>query len=279
MKNLIATVKILAVISVMSLILSGCLITEVDQTTEVAPNGIFTSTITVTDMTADANPHEGAVAVLVPDDWTFASGTYDSDVGVGNLILDPNEEPLYGNLDSVLVPPDGMKWVRLISDSAYTNDANVTHEVTVNFIVGEKTGAFPIGYMVTKNTSNMLGSLNQAEVDNENAWADTSMNHIVTIGVTDVHDNYLVRKYSLEQNYPNPFNPATTISFTLLKQEHAKLTVYDALGKEITTIVNSVLPAGLNIFTFDAENLSSGIYIYKLETESFVQARKMVVLK
>src|SRR5690554_3244382 len=123
MKNLIATVKILAVITVMSLILSGCLITEVDQTTEVAPNGIFTSTITVTDITADANPHEGAVAVLVPEDWTFESGTYDSDVGVGDLILDPNEEPVYGNIDSILAPPAGMKWVRLLTDTSYANDA------------------------------------------------------------------------------------------------------------------------------------------------------------
>lgn len=279
MKNLIATVKVLAVLLVMSVILSGCLITEVDQTTEVEPNGTFTSTIIVTDITADANPHEGAVAVLVPEDWTFDSGTYDSDVGVGDLILDPNEEPVYGNLDSVLAPPAGMKWVRLLSDTAYANEANVTHEATVNFTVGETTGVFAIGYMVTKNSPDLLGSLNTTDEDSDAAWADTSMNHMVTVGTTGVDDEVVVKEYRLNQNYPNPFNPATTISFTLLKQEHAKLTIYDALGKEIRTIVNTVLPAGLNTFTFDAANLSSGTYIYKLETESFVQARKMVVLK
>lgn len=279
MKNMIATVKVLAVLLVMSVILSGCLITEVDQTTEVAPNGIFTSTITVTDITADINPHEGAVAVLVPEDWTFDSGTYDSDVGVGDLILDPNEEPVYGNLDSVLAPQAGMKWVRLLSDQAYGNDADVTHEATVNFTVGETTGEFAIGYMVTKNSPDLLGSLNTTDEDNDAAWADTSMNHMVTIGTTGIDDEAVVKEYRLNQNYPNPFNPTTEISFTLLRQEHTKLSVYNVLGKEVATIVNSTLPAGLNTFTFDAANLSSGTYIYKLETESFVQARKMVVLK
>lgn len=279
MKNIIATVKVLAALAVMSVLLSGCLITEVTQTTEVAAGGTFTSTFIVTDMTADANPHEGAVAVLVPEDWTFDSGTYDSDVGVGSFVLDPNAEPVYGNLDSVLAPPTGMKWVRLLSDQAYANDANATHEATVNFVVGQTTGDFAIGYMVTKNSADLLDNLNTSEEDNENAWADTSMNHMVTVGATSVEDDAVVKEYRLNQNYPNPFNPTTTISFTLLKQEQARLSIYNVLGKEIATVVNGTLPAGVNTFNFDAANLSSGTYIYKLETESFVQARKMVVLK
>lgn len=279
MKKIFTTMKALLIFTSLSIILSGCLITEVDQTTSVSPNGAFSSTITITDITADTNPHEGAVAVLVPEDWTFDSGTYDSEVGVGNLILDPNEAPVYGNLDSVLAPPDGMKWVRLLSDAAYTNDANVTHEATVNFTVGSTTGEFGIGYMVTKNSADLLDGLNMADVDSDDAWADTSMNHMVTVGATDVEDNLIVSEYYLDQNFPNPFNPATSISFTLLKQEHAKLSVYNVLGKEVAVIVNKVLSAGNNTFKFDASSLSSGTYIYKLETGSFVQARKMILMK
>ncbi len=280
MKNIIVTIKALLMLVVMSVLLSGCLITEVSQNAEVDQGSTFTSTITVTDMTADGTPHEGAVAVLVPEDWTFVSGTYDSDAGVGDLIIDPNVEPVYGNLDSILAPAAGMKWVRLLSDAAYTNEANATHEATVNFTAGETTGDFAIGYMVTKNSPDLLESLNTTDVDNDAAWADTSMNHMVTVQLsTGIEDNPLTKEYRLDQNYPNPFNPATSISFTLLKQEQAKLTVYDVIGNEVATLVNGTLPAGINTFTFDAVNLSSGTYIYKLETESFVQARKMVLLK
>ncbi len=279
MKNTFTVVKALLIFSALSIILSGCLITEVDQTTSVSPNGTFTSVITVTDITADTNPHEGAVAVLVPEDWTFESGTYDSDAGVGSFVLDPNETPVYGNLDSLLAPPSGMKWIRLLSDAAYANDANATHEATVNFNVGSTTGEFAIGYMVTKNAADLLDGLNTADIDSDNAWADTSMNHMVTVGATDVADDPIVSEYYLDQNYPNPFNPATSISFTLLKKEHARLSVYSVLGKEVAVLVNQVLPAGINTFEFDASSLSSGTYIYKLETGSFVQARKMLLMK
>jgi hypothetical protein len=274
------TIKMLVSAVFFAVLLNSCLIVEVEQSTEVEQNGTFTTTITVTDVTADATAHEGAIAVLVPSDWEFDSGTYDSEVGSGSLVTDENEVPVYGNLDSVLVPPDNMKWIRLLSDAAYTNDANVVHEATMNFTVGETTGEFEIGYMVTKNSADLLASLNTADEDSDAAWADTSMGYVVTVTqVTAVDDQPIASEYMLNQNYPNPFNPSTTISFTLQKQEHVKLTVYDALGNEITTLINKTLSSGLNTFNFDASNLSSGTYIYRLETESFVEARKMILLK
>ena len=274
--------KIKGVLSILMLtfVLSGCLITEVDQSTEVEQNATFTTTITITDQTADSTPYLGAVAVLVPDDWVFLSGTYDSQVGAGSFILDPNVVPVYGNIDSVLEAPDDMQWVKLLSDSAYANEANVVHEATLNFTVGTMTGEFPIGYMVTKNSADLLDGLNTTDEDSDAAWADTSMNHMVTVKVaTGIEDEVVETKYSLNQNYPNPFNPSTSISFNLTKQEHASLIVYDALGNRVATIVNKVLPAGLNTFNFDASGLSSGAYIYQLKTESFMQARKMLLLK
>ncbi|MGD8778691.1 MAG: T9SS type A sorting domain-containing protein [Ignavibacteria bacterium] len=280
MKRMTITIKMLVSAVFFAVLLNSCLIVEVEQSTEVEQNGTFTTTITVTDVTADATAHEGAIAVLVPSDWEFDSGTYDSEVGSGSLVTDENEVPVYGNLDSVLVPPDNMKWIRLLSDAAYTNDANVVHEATMNFTVGETTGEFEIGYMVTKNSADLLASLNTADEDSDAAWADTSMGYVVTVTqVTAVDDQPIASEYMLNQNYPNPFNPSTTISFTLQKQEHVKLTVYDALGNEITTLINKTLSSGLNTFNFDASNLSSGTYIYRLETESFVEARKMILLK
>ncbi len=86
-------------------------------------------------------------------------------------------------------------------------------------------------------------------------------------------------RFSLDQNYPNPFNPATTIRYTLAKNSKVKIAVYDLLGKEIATLVNTNLNAGEYTVQWNTENMASGIYIYKLITKDFVQARKMMLLK
>ncbi len=85
--------------------------------------------------------------------------------------------------------------------------------------------------------------------------------------------------FSLSQNYPNPFNPSTLISYQLPQQSDVKLKVYDMLGKEITTLVNKVETAGNHTVSFDASNLSSGIYFYTLNTASFKQSKKMILIK
>jgi len=85
--------------------------------------------------------------------------------------------------------------------------------------------------------------------------------------------------YSLSQNYPNPFNPVTIIKFELPKQSYVKLTVFDILGREITTLVNSMKSAGTYIVDFDGSSLSSGIYYYRLETKDFTDVKKMMLLK
>lgn len=86
-------------------------------------------------------------------------------------------------------------------------------------------------------------------------------------------------KFSLSQNYPNPFNPATNIKFDLPKSGFVKLTIYDALGREVTTLINSEMKAGSYNANWDASSYSSGIYFYKLETGDFVETKKMVLIK
>ncbi|MDF1612833.1 T9SS type A sorting domain-containing protein [Stygiobacter electus] len=85
--------------------------------------------------------------------------------------------------------------------------------------------------------------------------------------------------YTLYQNYPNPFNPSTTINFSLPKTEYVTLNVFDALGNEITTLVNAEMPSGEHSVVFDAKNLSSGVYFYKLQSGEFVQVNKMILMK
>ena len=83
----------------------------------------------------------------------------------------------------------------------------------------------------------------------------------------------------LGQNYPNPFNASTTINYTLRNMDHVKLSVFDITGKLVKTLVNQTQNPGSYSVSFDASNLASGIYIYKLKSGSFEQSRRMILLR
>jgi len=86
--------------------------------------------------------------------------------------------------------------------------------------------------------------------------------------------------YALNQNYPNPFNPSTTITFSLPQVSDVKLTVYNALGQKVATVLNNQrYTSGMHSVNFDASRLASGVYIYRLEANNFIADRKMVLIK
>ena len=89
----------------------------------------------------------------------------------------------------------------------------------------------------------------------------------------------VVDEFVLEQNYPNPFNPSTMISFTILSDQLVTLKVFNALGEEVKTLVNGNLSKGTHSINFNADGLSSGFYLYTLESGNQVQVRKMMLLK
>ncbi len=99
---------------------------------------------------------------------------------------------------------------------------------------------------------------------------------------TDVQeDKSIPSEFKLNQNYPNPFNPSTTISFSIPVEQNVSLIVYDVLGKEVAELVNNFLKPGYYNFQFSAVNsqLSSGIYFYTIKTDSFIQTKKMLLIK
>jgi hypothetical protein len=87
------------------------------------------------------------------------------------------------------------------------------------------------------------------------------------------------RETKLEQNYPNPFNPSTSIQYHVAKPGQIALKIYDVSGKEITTLTNGFHQAGIYYAKFNGHNLSSGTYIYRLQTADAVLSRKMVLTK
>lgn len=110
----------------------------------------------------------------------------------------------------------------------------------------------------------------------------TTNSRIATVTVmydTKVEENGVPTAFELFQNYPNPFNPTTNIKYALPKESRVRIAVFNILGQEVATLVNSVMPAGYHSVDFKANSIPSGMYIYKIETESFSQVKKMLLMK
>ena len=103
---------------------------------------------------------------------------------------------------------------------------------------------------------------------------------VVYVQVTGVADEKIpVNQFSLKQNYPNPFNPSTTIDYSLAKPGNVKISVYDITGSKVATIVNENKPAGNYSVQFNGIRLTSGIYLYRLESGNYSASRKFILMK
>jgi len=108
---------------------------------------------------------------------------------------------------------------------------------------------------------------NQAEVASDNLQLPGNAN------------TEIPKEYAIAQNYPNPFNPTTSIKFDIPNLSEVKLSVYDLTGREIAVLVNETLEPGSYSYKWNASQLSSGIYFYRIKAGSFVQTKKMVLIK
>jgi hypothetical protein len=103
------------------------------------------------------------------------------------------------------------------------------------------------------------------------------LNRVVSVG--NDTDSKVPTSFALVQNYPNPFNPTTTISYSIPREELVQLKLYNTLGEEVLILINEVKQAGNYKYKLDATSLTSGIYFYRLQAGSFVETRKMVLMK
>jgi hypothetical protein len=102
------------------------------------------------------------------------------------------------------------------------------------------------------------------------------LDHIMTSSEGELG---LPKEFSLRQNYPNPFNPSTNIEFALPEQAVVSLKVYNLLGREISTLVSGRMNAGIHKIEFNASRLSTGLYFYRIQAGSFIQTKKMMLIK
>lgn len=141
--------------------------------------------------------------------------------------------------------------------------------IPVTYINDEIPDLGVILIQITDQNLNPAASGSYAEID------DLSFSIL-----TDVDDEEaVVNDFSLEQNFPNPFNPSTKISWQSPVNGHQTLKVYDIIGNEVATLVDEYKPAGSYEVNFDASKLSSGVYLYRLQSGSEIITRKMTLLK
>jgi hypothetical protein len=100
---------------------------------------------------------------------------------------------------------------------------------------------------------------------------------IILTGIKDAEE--MPTEYSISQNYPNPFNPTTKIKFALPKTAQTEIIIYDLLGREIQTLINKELKAGYHEINIDANNFSSGVYFYRIQSGDFTHTKKMILMR
>ena len=290
----IATLKEskMAIILLISLVGTACLIEEVEQPAQVNAGDTFTTIVTVSNFQAEVtNAHYGAMAVMMPDDWSYTSGTFTTtdDLGSGAMLVDPDNGSVWctgayaGAIDinTFFTTPDNMQWVCLLSDTGSLTDAGVIHEVTLNFGVGNTNGSYPIGYVVTVNSGNMMDYINDDDADDTYAGVDTSFNHMVEVvgGTGGIGEDKFPSKYQLSQNYPNPFNPETTIDFRIDADSHVNISIFDINGNFVQELVNEWTESGSHQVKFSGHSIPSGIYFYKMTSKGFTDIRKMTLIQ
>jgi len=141
----------------------------------------------------------------------------------------------------------------------------------LGFVAGRGTTTEPSDYSFidpVTNSGSYSYRLKQIDFDGTYEFSDA-----INVEVS------LPLEFKLAQNYPNPFNPSTTIEFSIPNSEMVNIVVYNALGEKVTDLVNSVLPAGQHKVVFNARGLASGVYIVRMRAGSFIETRKMNLLK
>ncbi len=154
---------------------------------------------------------------------------------------------------------------RMINIGAFTLEKEKPAEILVAYVVGRGTDALN-SITVARNY------VREAFDVYENNFTDFPVN-------VENENNIVPKEFVLNQNYPNPFNPNTAISYQLSAQSKVELKIFDVLGREVQTLVNEIQNAGNYKVNFNAANLPSGVYIYQIKADNFIQSKKMMLVK
>ena len=192
-------------------------------------------------------------------------------------------------VDSLIFPGENYYWEEKFP-TGYIVEAKIPWTTFVS-IAGDNLFTPQVGMKIPLDiaindadaTGSREGMITLSVLNNDNSYEDVSAWTYTWIGdqtTVDLRDEQqIVSSYSLSQNYPNPFNPTTQINYSLPKSSFVSLKVYDVLGREVATLVNQTQNNGSYNISFNANNLASGVYFYKLEAGDFISIKKMLLVK
>jgi autotransporter-associated beta strand protein len=151
---------------------------------------------------------------------------------------------------------------------------------SVGFVEGNGNSSAPKSYSYV-DTNAPAGDLQYRlkQIDTDGSFEYYSTIAEVSNSITSVEGDVIPTEYSLNQNYPNPFNPSTTISFSLPEAGLVDLRVFNSLGQEVAMLANNIFAAGIHTANFNASNLSTGLYYYRIISNEFVSTKKMMLIK
>jgi len=161
-----------------------------------------------------------------------------------------------------------------------TNDSNVTDMRIYKHYFGDiepgQVKSSPTYLIETQNNPNTIDFLVHIGSEGWHFWSDSI--RVTIVGLAEKEDN-IPFEDGLKQNYPNPFNPTTNIEFSIPKSEFVTLKVYNILGEEVATLISERVTAGRHKYDWDARDLASGVYLYRIQAGNYVEAKKMVLMK
>lgn len=230
------------------------------------------------------------------DGWTKASEglPQTTTAPILSMLETSNEKYFAGTGGGLYMSTDyGLNWSQVHDGGGNGWVHSMTTDYQDNLIIGTgQSGVFVSGFPNGTWFKDMneglthLGVYSLVVNSSNNIFAVTGDGIFKSEPLTNVEDNdeNLAINFQLYQNYPNPFNPTTIIKFTVplnVKREtsNTKLIVYDVLAREVEVLVNQKLEPGVHEIEFDASDLSSGIYFYRLQSESFTETKKMLLVR
>jgi len=231
--------------------------------------------------------------------WTFYSPSDSSlpDFNVQAIAIDSRGNKWIGTEQGGIAKFDGIATWTLYNNSNSSLPSNNINSLTIdgssNIWIGTGYGLAQCDTSGTiwtvYNTSNsglLDNYISSLAIDGGgNKWIGTIQGGIAVFNGTGIikkivkPNNNVPGKIVLLQNYPNPFNPTTTINYSIPKSGLVTIKVYDVLGKEVRTLVNEEKTAGNYSVQFNGNNLSSGIYFYRMQSDNLSQTKKLILLK
>lgn len=206
--------------------------------------------------------------------WSFTTEAEPLSPPEAVELLSPANQSQDVGLDPLL------EWEESMTADSYTIELSKEDDQFTN-LVADAENITALSYQVEnlEGLTEYFWRVKAVNADGESSWSQPWS--FTTMEATSISDESVGLPKSLElaQNYPNPFNPSTQIELALPEAGDVKLQVFDMLGRQVGTIVDQRLPAGRYSFSFDASYLTSGTYIYRINTGSEIRIRKMTLIK